>query len=140
MSREMAAAGIGFVVLMPPIAPTVYRLFMAAPPDVSGYYRHWQQESSRLNVAELHDLLDGEAVGAPDSEFSDAVHGGDISEARMLLKAAERPGSIVAGIINRTFLERLVRERAGTLAIEMSYYQAADRVVPGTIGPVTGAR
>jgi hypothetical protein len=140
LSRELRAQGIGFVVLMPPIAPSVYRLFMAAPADVSGYYRTWQQERAKRNIPELYDFLDGELVGAPDEEFSDSIHGGDISEARMLLKGAERQGSVLADIINRPFLERLVRERPGAIAVEMSYYRSADRLASGGTGPVAGAR
>jgi hypothetical protein len=45
---------------------------------------------------------------------------------------------VLAEIINRPFLERLVRERAGTFVVEMSYFKAADRIV-GSVSAI-GAR
>jgi hypothetical protein len=58
------------------------------------------------------------------------VHGGDVSEARMLLKAAEAPGTILADIINRPFLTALVAAHAGKLAVELAYFRAA-QLAPG---------
>jgi hypothetical protein len=126
LQHEMDQAGIKLVLMLPPIAPSAYRLFMVAPADISGYYKTAQQEMAKQGFADLHVLVDGGAIGAPDSEFADAVHGGDISEARMLLKAAQAPGTVIAEIIDRPFLERLIRERPGVLVVEMSYFQAAD--------------
>jgi hypothetical protein len=138
LQRDMDRDGIKLVLLLPPISPTMYRLFMAAPEEISGYYRIWQHESAKRQFSDLHVMVDGSSIGAPDSEFADAVHGGDVSEARMLLKAAEAPRTVLAEIINRPFLERLVRERAGTFVVEMSYFKAADRIV-GSVSAI-GAR
>jgi len=129
LRQDMDRAGIKLIIVMPPIAPVMYRLFMAAPDEISGYYKEWAQESAKRHFPDLHDLVDGSLVGAPDSEFSEEVHGGDVSEARMLLKAAQAPGTALAEIINRPFLQRLIQERAGTVGLEMSYFQAADVAV-----------
>jgi hypothetical protein len=125
LQQETYRQGIKLVILLPPISPTMYRLFMTTRADIGGYYKAWLEEYPKLGLRDLHVLVDGESIGAPDSEFSDAVHGGDISEARMLLKAAASPGSALAEIINRPFLERLIRERAGTVAVELAYFRSA---------------
>jgi hypothetical protein len=140
LQQDLDREGIKLVILLPPIAPAMYRLFMAASDDILGYFKVWQQEQAKRQFAELHEFMDGASIGASDLEFLDAVHGGDISEARMLLKGAERQGSILADIINRPFLERLVREHPDVIAVEMSYYRSADRLASGGIGPVAGAR
>jgi hypothetical protein len=126
LQQELDHEGIKLVVLMPPVPPTIFHLFMAAPKSISGYYATALRELAKEHLPDLHILVDGAMVGAQDSEFADAVHGGDVSEARMLLKAAEQPGTMLAGIINRPFLERLVRERSGALTVGISYLRAAD--------------
>ena len=126
LQQELTREGIRLVVLMPPVAPAIYRLFMTAPASISGYYATVLRGLAERNFTDLHVLLDGGAIGAQDSEFADAVHGGDISEARMLLKAAEAPGTILAEIINRPFLEQLVHERSGMLTVGISYLRAAE--------------
>ena len=115
---------------MPPIPPSIHVLFTAAAANISGYWATARQELAMRHFPDLHDTLDGGAVGASDAEFADAVHGGDISEARMLLKAAKSPGTLLAEIVNRDFLERLVGAHAGKVAVEMAYFQAA-RSAPG---------
>jgi len=122
LQNEMDRQGVRLIVLLPPMAPSVYRAFMAARPDISGYFKTWQAERARLNLPDLHDLSDGAEIGATDVEFSDATHGGDVSEARMLLKASETPGSALSEIVNRSVLQRLIRERGGWMSVELSYY------------------
>jgi hypothetical protein len=125
LQQEADRAGIKLVILLPPVAPSIYRLFAAAPAEISGYYATWQQELAKRHFPDLHDFVDGAAIGATDTEFADAVHGGDVSEARMLLKAAEAPGTVLADIINRPFLTALVAAHAGKLAVELAYFRAA---------------
>jgi hypothetical protein len=122
-------AGIKLVILLPPVAPSIYRLFAAAPANISGYYATWRQELAKRHFPDLNDFVDGAVIGATDAEFADAVHGGDVSEARMLLKAAEAPGTVLADIINRPFLNGLIAAHAGKLAVELAYFRAA-QVVP----------
>jgi hypothetical protein len=136
LQREMDEAGIELIILLPPIAPSLYRMFMAAPAAISGYLVTTRRELARRGFSDFHDLLDGDAVGALDSEFSDAIHGGDVSEARMLLKAAEAPATHLAEIVNRPFIERLVRERAGMLTAGFPYFRSA----VATAGSAAAAR
>jgi hypothetical protein len=140
LRQELDQQGIKLVVLLPPIAPTVYRKFISAPDKNSGYYRTWLRKEEKQPFPGLYNLLDGASIGAPDSEYGDAVHGGDVSEARMLLKAAEDPKGIMKDIINRPFLERLVWERKGEFGVEMSYFRAADAPAGDAIGPLTASR
>jgi hypothetical protein len=125
LQQDADHAGIKLIILLPPIAPSLYPLFTTAHANISGYWKTARQELAKRHFPELHDMLDGGAIGASDAEFADAVHGGDVSEARMLLKAADSPGTALAGIINRDFLERLIGTQAGKVAVEMAYFQTA---------------
>jgi hypothetical protein len=125
LQQEADRAGVSLIILLPPVAPSIYRLFATAPANISGYYATSRQEFAKRHFPDLHDLVDGAMIGAADSEFADAVHGGDVSEARMLLKAAEAPGTVLADIINRPFLTGLVAAHAGKLAVELAYLRAA---------------
>jgi hypothetical protein len=138
LQQEADRAGVSLIIILPPVAPSIYRLFATAPANISGYYATWQRERAKRHFPDLHDLVDGAKIGAADSEFADAVHGGDVSEARMLLKAAEAPGTILGEIINRAFLEQLVRDHVGKLAVEMAYFRGAR--AGGALGAVASPR
>jgi hypothetical protein len=139
LQQDADRSGIKLIILLPPVAPSVYRLFAAAPEGIYGYYATWLQEATGRHLPDIHVLVDGGEIGASDSEFADAVHGGDVSEARMLLKAAESPGTALARIIDRPFLERLVDTHAGKLVVEASYFRAA-RPNPNYARATHGAR
>jgi hypothetical protein len=136
LRQELDRAGIALVVLLPPIAPTVYRRFIEAAPANTLYYRTWLQREATKPFPGLYDFLDGATIGALDSEFGDAVHGGDVSEARMLLKAADDSNGIMKDIINRPFLDRIVREHHGEWLLPMAYFRAADAPGGDAKGPV----
>jgi hypothetical protein len=135
LQDEMTAQGITLIVHMPPISPRMYQLFMAARPDVVDYYRTFLRKVPDHHFPYLYNHVDGATIGAPESEFEDAVHGGDVAEARSLLAAADAPGSPLAAIVNRPFLEKLIRERHGDLVVEMAYFRAVHPVAWGALAP-----
>ena len=132
---EMARKGIILILHMPPISPKMYQLFMAARPDVVDYYRTFLSEAPRHHFRQLYNHVDGAAIGAPESEFEDTVHGGDVSAARSILAASRVPGSALGGIVNRPFLEKLVSERRGELMIELAYFRRVRDVAWGAAAP-----
>ena len=108
---------------MSPISPKMYQLFMAARPDVVDYYRTFLLQAPRHHFSYLYNHVDGAVISAPESEFEDAVHGGDVAEARSILTAANEPRSALAPIVNRAFLEKFTRERRGDLNVELAYFR-----------------
>jgi hypothetical protein len=135
LQDEMTQQGIRLILHVPPISPDMYRLFRAAREDVSGYYRIFLEREKRQRFTDLHVNVDGAAIGALESEFEDAVHGGDVSEARSILAASRVPNSALAGIVNRSFLEKLVSERQGELLVELAYFRKARGAAWGAFAP-----
>lgn len=135
LQDEMRRDGVILVLHMPPISPHMYQLFMAARPDVVGYYKIFLGLLRHHNFPNFFNHTDGGEIGARESEFEDAVHGGDVSEARSILAAANAPGSVLAPIVNRRFLQRFVRERSGDLEVALAYFRRAPSVAWGRLEP-----
>lgn len=135
LQEEMNRRGIVLILHMPPISPKMYQLFLAAAPDVVDYYRTFLRVVKDHDFPQLYNHVDGAGIDAPESEFEDAVHGGDVSEARSILAAARKPGSALAPVVNRPFLEKIVRERRGDLLLELDYFRSARGVNWGIFAP-----
>lgn len=135
MQDEMMRQSITLILHMPPISPQMYRLFMAARPDVVEYYRTFLREVPNHHFPYFYNHVDGATIGAPETEFEDSVHGGDVAEARSLLAAADVPGSPLAAIVNRTFLAKLVMERRGDLLVELARFRKEHPVAWGEFAP-----
>ena len=136
LQDEMTRQGITLILHMPPISPQMYRLFMAARPDVADYYRTFLREAPNHHFSYLYNHVDGASIGAPESEFEDAVHGGDVAEARSMLVAADASNSPLAAIVNRPFLQKLTRERRGELLVELAYFRKAKGANWGVFVPL----
>jgi len=60
----------------------------------------------------FHDAFDLRGT-APDSEFIDGIHGGEIAYMRILLAAARRPGSGLQGLVDEAYLDRQISRWSG---------------------------
>lgn len=127
LADELKARGIDLVVILPPLAPTAYRMFMSAPDSVVGYYRRWRADMEArgfLARVEVHDHMDGALLGADDDEFSDAIHIGEVGEARSLLNAALKSGSRLAQWIDRPIMDRFIAEKPHTISTGVQYFRS----------------
>lgn len=135
MQADMEKQGIKLIIHMPPISPDIYRRFRAARPDISGYFTVLERELARRPLRDLHNHVNGAVIGAPESEFSDGYHGGDVTEARSLLIASREGDTALAGIINRPFMENLIARYHGHVGIGLSYFESAHPVAWGDFAP-----
>ena len=135
LQNEMEKQGIRFIVHMPPISPEIYRLFRAARPDISGYFTVLLQELARQPLHDLHNHVDGAVVNAPDQEFSDGYHGGDVTEARSLLAASREGDTALAAIVDRPFLEKFIARYRGQVEIGLPYFETVHPVAWGAFAP-----
>ena len=136
MQQELKRQNIRLVILVPPIAPSLYQEFLKTDPAINGYYFKFVEELKRRDFEEVHFFFDGALIGAPDAEFSDTIHGGDVSEARMVLKAAEVRGSIMESIADTAFLQTIIRDKAGMIGVPYSYFHAVKSAAWGEFAPV----
>lgn len=135
LQDEMTRQGITLILHMPPISPKMYKLLLAARPDVGGYYQTFLRQARRHHFPYLYNHVDGAQIGALESEFQDAVHGGDVAEARSILAAADVVGSPLADLINRPFLEKMIRECRGELLVGLGYFRHTTAVNWGVFAP-----
>jgi hypothetical protein len=135
LQDDLEKQGIHLIIHMPPIAPDIYRRFRAARPDISGYFTVLLQQLVRQPLHDLHNHVDGAVIGAPDGEFSDGYHGGDVTEARSILAASREGHSALAGIVNRPFLEKFIATHQGDVGIGLPYFETVHPVAWGVFGP-----
>ncbi len=135
LQEDMERQGIRLIVHMPPIAPDIYRRFRAARPDISGYFTVLLEQLARQRLHDFHNHVDGAVIGAPDIEFSDGYHGGDVTEARSILAASQKGDTALAGIVNRPFLEKFIAMHHGEVVVGFPFYAATQPVAWGVFGP-----
>ena len=94
---------------------------MAGHPQAYAYVdelRRYVAEKASVPVFDYHQGAD---IGSPDCEFRDGFHGGEITYMRMLLDAAGRPQSPLAGYVDEVYLARAVANHPGRLTVGSAF-------------------
>jgi hypothetical protein len=95
--QRMEAAGSHVVLMLAPLSGIVIERL-----EAEGRYGYINELRSVLTARHPHqfdDFLDMRAQ-APDSEFLDGLHGGEVVYMRIILALAQRPGSPLRGLVN----------------------------------------
>jgi hypothetical protein len=110
--RRLESEGIDVTVYMPPLAPTVYRE-LATKGDVTVSIEKTKERLREAGI-EFIDFLDARSLPSGDCEFIDGIHGGDITNARMLLHIDEwRRARGLPPLARTTELRKMVEDDAG---------------------------
>lgn len=102
-------AGVSVIIVMPPVAPTIYEAMSGRFADKYEYVSLLRQELSE-NLDNFHDFHNPEDLGATDCEFIDAHHLGEIVSAR-ILEQINSPE--LQRYLNTDFIERMTSQYAG---------------------------
>ncbi len=116
-------AGVRVVVLIPPVAPVVYREIAARRTSGYRYMQPFLDRIARSGVA-VFDYLDPSAFGGLPCEFVDGFHIGDVGAARMLktMSGALGPGTIDGGRV-----EEAITRRAGYASLDDRFARLGER-------------
>ena len=112
--KRLEAVGIRVAMLLAPLPGAVIERL-----EAEGRYAYLN-ELRRLLAArfphQFDDFLDLRGV-APDAEFLDGMHGGEVTYLRMILAMAQRAGSPLRGLVDEAGLETLIDRWAGHTGI-----------------------
>ena len=107
---QLQAAGVVVIGVLPPVAGTVFDLMQQRAANYG--YLQPAREAFRSLPIRVFDFIDPRSIGAPDCEFADGLHGGDIVHQRMLLEIGEQMPEVRA-FLNIDEMRRNVRAFAG---------------------------
>jgi hypothetical protein len=112
---------IKIVLIMPPVAPTVFQK-MQAMPGAYKFIDKLREHILSLPV-EAYDFLNSQDVTFSDSEFIDGYHPGDVADQKMLLAIIKQnPQSVLRDCLNIPLMQKSVKENAGKAMTE--YYKS----------------
>jgi hypothetical protein len=120
-------AGVRVAVLIPPVAPVVYREIAAR--GQTGY-RYMQPfldriaQSGAQSGVTVFDMLDPAAFGGLACEFVDGFHAGDVGAARILKAMGDALGP---DIVDRARIEVVIAKRAGYASLDDRYARPGER-------------
>ena len=120
---KLVAAGVQVIVVIPPVAPSVF----TALNDAGSDYHYIKDVRERLSqgLAERRvpfvDLHDPSSIESPDCEFVDGLHGGAVTYARVTRRVQTViDESNVASLIDGVALNAIIEQSAGLAAIQSS--------------------
>ena len=94
--RRLEEAGTTVITVMPPVAPTVYKVMRDAP---ERFATVWAFQEFMTKLSQHHfDFLNPALIAAEDCEFLDGYHGGQLVFARMLLAIARAESSMSSAL------------------------------------------
>jgi hypothetical protein len=111
---RLSAVGVEVVLLMAPMPGTIIDAL-----ETDGGYRYIEQLRTVLAnryPQRFYDAFDLRGI-APDSEFYDGMHGGEIAYTRAILAAARRLGSPLHGMVDENRLTERIALWAGTTQV-----------------------
>ena len=104
--------GIKVVVIMPPLAPTVFQK-MQSMPGAYEFIPKLQQYLQSL-PGEVYDFLNNQDVKCSDCEFIDGYHAGDVALQKVLLTIIKQnPQSALRDYLNIDLMQTKVKENTG---------------------------
>jgi hypothetical protein len=104
--------GVKLVVIMPPVAPTVFRK-MESMPGAYDFIPKLHQYLQSL-PGEVYDFLNNQDVKCSDCEFIDGYHAGDVALQKVLLTIIKQnPRSALRDYLNIDLMQRTVKENRG---------------------------
>lgn len=120
-------AGVRVAVLIPPVAPAVYREIAARRQTGYRYMQPFLDRIAKSGVqlgAAVFDMLDPAAFSGLPCEFVDGFHTGDVGAARILKAMGDALG---ADIINRARVEAVIAKRAGYASLDDRFARPGER-------------
>ena len=98
--------GIILVVIIPPVAPTIYRAMKQT--GKYEFIEKFEEELKKYNF--FFCFQDPETISTTDQEFSDGCHGGEVTYARILKRIVKEKGSVIKGYINEKNVEFAIQK------------------------------
>jgi hypothetical protein len=112
--KEMKIQGIKVVSFLAPLPRVVIQRLIERGKEYDYIWELRRTLSSRLNVnAEYYDFLDAESFGAPDCEFRDYLHGGEVTYLRIFNDIILKQKSILIDYVDHETVRHLISNFSG---------------------------
>ena len=123
---RLRRAGIRTITFLPPVAPSVLRV-------MNRTHGYGYIDTVRRRLAEIsphnYDFHDAATIGAPDCEFIDGFHGGDVVLARILNRIAADPQSGLAPYLDLQAVHAIIKNHAGHALADDRYRLPGEREI-----------
>lgn len=115
LHAELARAGIDLIVVAPPVASLIAERMREAGGEYA-YVTQWRRAMKKRDIR-FFDFHDMAPMGVSDCEFVDAIHGGEMVYARMILAMAKALPTSFGRMVRVGSLERRIAENAGRTVV-----------------------